>query len=425
MRSKLLSKAADKFIITFLRVCFQSSDPVEISRQWHAADQKDVVNGIISNGLAGFFHHKLRTHPEWDLPAELAQGLKTAAQVIALQNAVYEREGMKITAALEHHGIPYLILKGFSLTERLYDSSGIRPVSDLDIYISRSDYARVGEILARSGYQAGMTADFRGSLEEYQAIAEAYCSEMQYAKTLGKMSINLDIHWGMDGLWEGSPLKALFPVEECPWMQYTRRVQIDDWAFNALSWEMQFLQIAGHFALHHQYQGIKWFLDLCLLLDKVGAELDWDFIYRMAGSADSRKTIAVILRLMSDELTLLPQGVPPWQTFWDGKGLPGEYSFYRRRLFSRAGKKGQYLAYIMLPLKLRDKSRVLGYYLFNPGAVSHWRSEGPIPAWRWWQPFYILYRAGEEFIIQRRSGQDREIKGSSPQSYEDGRGPNQ
>jgi len=70
--------------------------------------------------LAGFFYHQLRAHPEWGLPVELRHGLKAAAQVIALQNAVYEREGRKITTAFEEHSIPYLILKGFSLVDQLY-----------------------------------------------------------------------------------------------------------------------------------------------------------------------------------------------------------------------------------------------------------------------------------------------------------------
>jgi len=227
---------------------------------------------------------------------------------------------------------------------------------------------------------------------------------MHFVKSLGKININVDIHWGIDGLWEGSPLKALFPVEEYPWMQYQRRARVGLWNFSVLSWEMQFLHIASHFALHHQFQGVKWLLDICLMLEKVGAELDWDFIWQTAGTADNRKVIAVILRMVEDETGLKAEGVPPWQFFWSGKALPGEYSFYRRRLLNQSSKKGQYLAYIMLPLKMRDKCRVLGYYLFNPEAVSHWRNEEFKLAWRWWQPFYLLYRAGEEFINQRRSG---------------------
>ena len=138
---------------------------------------------------------------------------------------------------------------------------------------------------------------------------------MHFVKSLGKININVDIHWGIDGLWEGSPLKALFPVEEYPWMQYQRRARVGLWNFSVLSWEMQFLHIASHFALHHQFQGVKWLLDICLMLEKVGAELDWDFIWQTAGTADNRKVIAVILRMVEDETGLKAEGVPPWQFF--------------------------------------------------------------------------------------------------------------
>ena len=58
----------------------------------------------------------------------------------------------------ERHSIPYLILKGFSLVDQIYEDSGIRPVSDIDIYIYPSDYARVHEILVKAGYRSPATA---------------------------------------------------------------------------------------------------------------------------------------------------------------------------------------------------------------------------------------------------------------------------
>lgn len=397
--------AAAEFIRTFLRVIFCHAEPAELQRKWLHSDKDVVIDGIVRHSLAGFVYHELRNRPEWELSAELEQGLKPAAQLIAVHSAVYEREGLKITTLLEEQDIPYLVLKGFSLVERLYAHSGIRLVSDLDIYINWADYAQVQDVLSRQGYQAQISPDFRGTLAEYQFIAESFCSEMQYSRSLGKFKLSLDIHWGMDGLWEGSPLKTLFPIEDYPWMCYIRRARAGDWEFHALSWEMQFLQIVSHFALHHQFQGVKWFVDICLFIKNLGAELDWEFIHKMAMTADNRKTIAVILRMAEDEIGLRVEGVPPWQSFWNGRALPGEYAFYRRRLFSPASKEGQYLAYMLLPLKLRDKFRVMGYYLFDSGAVPHWRAGGNKSGWRWWQPFYLLYRAGEGLLSRRQPDQ--------------------
>ncbi len=392
----------NEFIRTFLKVLFGSLPLAELQRQWLECDQEAVAQDITKHGLAGLVYHQIRSRPEWNLSPHLAMALKQPAQMIALQTALYEREGIKITSRLEAEQIPYLVLKGFSLVEGLYPNSALRPISDLDIYIRRSDYARVRDILRGLGYQAQMTADFRGSLQDYQQIAETYCSEMQYSRNLGQFKINLDIHWGIDGLWEGSPLKALFPIEAYPWMSYTRRTRAGDWDFNALGWEMQFLHIVSHFALHHQFQGVKWFLDICLMLKTLGLELDWDLIRQMAGTPDFRKAIAVVLRMVEDETGLKPEGVPPWQSFWNGKAIPGEYAFYRRRLFSPVSKRGQYMAYMLLPLKHRDKGRVLGYYLFDPRAVPHWRVGSSQPGRRWWQPLYLLYRAGQEMAGRQK-----------------------
>jgi hypothetical protein len=393
-------KASNEFIRTYIKVFLGTAPPAELRRQWQECDQEAVTGEIIKQGLAGLVYHHINTCSEGKLP-QLEEGLKPAAQMVALQTALYEREGLKITSRLEAEHIPYLVLKGFSLVEGLYINSALRPVSDLDIYIIRSDYAQVRDVLQGLGYQAQMRADFPGTYQEFIEIGESAFTEMHYIRSLGQFHINLDIHWGMDGLWEGSPLKELFPIERYPWMSSLRRTRVGEWEFNALGWEMQFLHIVSHFALHHQFQGVKWFLDIGLMLRALGPELDWDFIRRMAGTADFRKAIGVTLRMVEDEAGIKAEQVPPWQSFWNGKALPGEYAFYRRRLFGAASKRGKYLAFSLLPVKLRDKTRVLGYYLLDSAALPQWRIGDPPAARRWWQPFYMVYRVGQELISSK------------------------
>lgn len=392
----------DTCIMNCLRACMRPGSGNMAQELTLPESLEDLSDRIIFHGVAGFLYHALKseriTCPN---AAGLMEKIKPAAQSIILNNALYEREGKTLTAALERLGISYAMLKGFSLMDDLYGHTGIRPISDLDILVPREQYVMIKQHLLENGYSCQMEADFRGSLEEYETISEEYCTEMQYRKGIGQFQVNLDIHWGVDGLWEGSPLKRLFPIESFPWMKGLETVDTSQWQMAALNRNMQFLHIVSHFALHHQYQGLKWFLDIGLFLEKLGDTLNWACIHETAGTPDTRKMIGIVLRMIGDEFGLCNPGIPHWKDFWSGKALPGEYDFYRKRLLSHSSKNAQYMAYIMLPLRYQDKAKVAGYFLFNPDAISHWRGDETKARRSVWQPVYLVYRAGEAALKKR------------------------
>jgi Uncharacterised nucleotidyltransferase len=68
--------------------------------------------------------------------------------------ALYD-ELAELFALFDEHGIPVAIRKGGFLAEAVYGDVGIRPMSDLDLLISRADAEPAVAALSRFGYSAG------------------------------------------------------------------------------------------------------------------------------------------------------------------------------------------------------------------------------------------------------------------------------
>lgn len=394
----------DQFIEDFIKVYFGNGDPQELTKVLSCCSGQQLSRRAAEKGVAAFFYTAITSGKvEAELPIEVLNTWKSSAHTVGLHNALLETEGQQITRDLEGLGADYILLKGFSLLESLYGNTWTRPLSDLDILIHPGDYQLIKETLYSRGYSIVKTADYRGTLEEFIQVNEKLSTEITFSKSRGGININIDLHWAIGGLlWENSPFDRIFPIEQYPWWDHVSAGSSREWDFRCLSREMQFLHIVFHFALHHQFQGIKWFLDICLFICNLGNDMDWDLIHQIAGDPDCRKLLGITLRMAEEFTGCREDKAPHWQTFWSGVGMPGEYRFFRQRLLSDSKKSGQYMAFTLLPLNFNDKASVLSYLLFNRAAVHHWHRQEEKKGWSLLQPFYILYRTGEEFLKHRK-----------------------
>jgi hypothetical protein len=390
--------AEDVFILEFSKAYFGNCDPGRLSRRLDSCDPKLLSEKLARQGLTAFFFNAVHSNRvKLRLPADIIKNWKAQAAGIALRNAFYEDRGSRLLACLQEEGFGFIMLKGFAHMAGLYGNTWTRPVSDLDILIDREDYPRLKELLVKLDFSYRPGANFRGTAVEAQEIDETYYNEAHFHQGKGEVTFNFDVHWSIEGLGEDSPLKSLFPVEHYPWRRHTEVQLFGAIEVGCLTAEMQFIHNIMHLGLHHRLRGFKWFLDICLLLAEQGEELDWDFIRKTVREPDCRKLVGVVMRL-AVEVTGPCPGVPHWREFWPGVGLPGEYGYYRHRIFSGGGRAGDYVTLVLLPLRLRDKFKVISYYLFRKEAVRHWRAGGRKGLHPVLQPFYIVCRVvGEVF----------------------------
>ena len=392
-------KSEGQLILECFQISRLNSSGLEHQRCFTQAEWDRIAAGVSRCGIAGFMLDCISASAQSiNPPPAVMDKLQMEARGLAMRNAFYESEGARVLQGINSTNTQYIVLKGFSYMEKIYGNTGARSVGDIDILVQPQDFPKVRDHLLQSGFSYYIHPDFRGTEEEFVRFTE-YMGETSFLKKTGILSLVLDLHWHIKAYREGSPINAFFPIHDYPWMDFTDTARLGDTEIRCLSPEMHLIHMAMHFSLHHQYNGIKWFLEICIFLDKFGQALDWDFIYKIVGSPDCRKALEVTL-LLAEEV--MGESRPAGRMRRAGRSvkgmLPGEYRFYKKCLLhGRDSILVRYLAFILLPADIKGRIRMLSYILFDQSAVPHWRVDGKKRS-RWLQPLYIGYRAGEALL---------------------------
>lgn len=231
---------------------------------------------------------------QWAILAEEAEAQSVAPvvfrlveqAVVALPPAVrdrlrlsYERSAMGTAAALVQleqlltvlaaaGGEPPMLLKGMALAPTVYPSLALRPVRDIDLLIRPGDCQAVRGVAEELGYTPEpIVAPTRRHAEILAEEATAH----SYLPPDGTAGLHLDIHTepvpGLDTgsipLWDGAVGRPVGSARAC--------VPRD---------EHLLLLLLLHVAKHRAGSGVPprllWWLDVALVLRKLGARLDWD-----------------------------------------------------------------------------------------------------------------------------------------------------
>jgi hypothetical protein len=354
--------------------------------------------------MAGFFSDLISGHElSIGIPPEAANELKKAARMTAVHNAFYEDRISRILRDISAPGVECLLLKGFSYMTEIYGNNSARKVSDIDLLIHPADRFRVLDYILNEGFTPYIDPGFRGTRDEFMEVTD-FTGESHFAKKSGALTFNLDLHWKMQACFEGYPLNDMLSVGSYPWWETCSSTDIGGMAVKRLSPEMQFIHMAVHFAAHHQYNGLRWFIEFSLFLKKYGNDLDWQFIRKTAAASHCRKLIGVTMRMASEVLGDSWPAAASWRAFLPPFAmLPGEYHFYKKNL--RRDYRSRLAVYVCMafsPSTLAGRFRMVSYFLFNPEAVMFWRVSGmPVP--KWLQPCYIFYRLIRDALRKRHA----------------------
>jgi hypothetical protein len=284
--------------------------------------------------------------------------------------------------------------------EDIYGDTSARTMSDIDLLIRPADRLKVLEYLTAEGYSNYVIPLFQGEDDDFSKLTDII-GEAHFMKKSGALTINIDLHWKMRA---GYPMSDYLALDKLPWWENTGAVVIENTTARRLSPEMQFIHLALHFALHHQYTGLRWFVELVLFLKRYGNELDWDFIYETASTDDCRKLLGVCLRLSADYMGESWPGAPNRQKFLpDRVLLPGEYRFYKRCLMRQSRSRlSSYACMPLFPATIKGRLGMVHHFLFDPQGVMFWHgSKTEIPGLL--RPFYNFYIIGSQLLRGRRT----------------------
>jgi hypothetical protein len=367
----------------------------------HNVDWPAMIMAIEKTGMAGYFSALLfQTEAGSEVPAAFVDTLKKAAHRIAAYNVFYESECARILQGLSSTGVENILLKGLSYMEDIYGDTSARRMSDIDLLIRPDDRMKVLEYMLAGGYSNYVIPSFKGSLEDFTNLTDLI-GEAHFMKKSGALTVSIDLHWRLRA---GYPMNNYLALDRFPWWENTDTVIIGGVPARRLSPEMQFIHLALHFVIHHQYTGLRWFIELCLFIKRYGNDLDWEFIYRTAASLDCRKLLGVCLRLAADYLGDSWPGSAMWRRFLPSHSiLPGEYLIYKRCLMrSSRSRLASYICMTLSPATFAGRLKMISYFLLDTQGVIFWHGSGTrVP--KFLQPFYNLYIIGMQLLRGKRA----------------------
>ena len=205
--------------------------------------------------------------------------LQKLSRINAFRNTLLVEELIRVLKRLSDAGIPAIPLKGSALAQRLYGDPSLRVCVDLDILVPRSMVRRAFDLLRADGYASEFGPGFFADL--------LFRHDIEYAlrRQARGLELMVELHWGVS--WGG---KLEESVTDRLWADAYPTTVFGAPAY-ALSSEWQMLFLAAH-AARHQWQGLKWLVDLHELysspdvdwdkLDQKGKQLGWEELLRIS-----------------------------------------------------------------------------------------------------------------------------------------------
>ncbi len=201
-----------------------------------------------------------------------------------------------ILDCLARESVPTMALKGLALGETVYDSPGLRTVSDLDILVPGRDVFRAMDALKRHGFRSGVGEP--GTPEELRANhAHVFYPQKRH-------ELSLDLHWHVLASARGDE-------DDLPFWSAAQPLTIGNHKTLALSPEDQLLHILVHGVRWTRMPHVRWVADATLLLRKAGRAIDVERFLEAAQRTDAvvpvQEGLAFVAALIGEGRELLPR----------------------------------------------------------------------------------------------------------------------
>ena len=191
----------------------------------------------------------------------------------------------EILDCLSGASVPTLALKGLALGATVYDSPGLRTVSDLDILVPGRELFRAMEALKKYGLRSGPgepsgPADLRG-----------HHAHVFYPPRRHEMSV--DLHWHVLASARGDD-------DDAPFWSEARSLAIGSTKTLGLCPEHQLLHVLVHGVRWTRVPHVRWVADATLLLRKAGPAFRVEEFLEAARRFDAVVPVQEGLRFVAD-----------------------------------------------------------------------------------------------------------------------------
>jgi len=241
----------------------------------HDVDVDHLISLAYREGLAGLLYKNLiKSGALESLSHEQKERLQTLYYQTVLSNSKLIQDLKEILHLLDKKNIRVVLLQGIALLLPIYDDIGLRPLTDIDLWVLQKDYDGLISILGSQGYER----------------------DHLYPNTFRKDSTIFDLHTQIPWADRIKARKMLLAKSQEHIYSETQVADFEGQEVLCLSQYDQVLFLGLH-ALKHNVSRLIWIADIkSLLADWKGSE--WEALINRAGELGQEKTLIYIFFLL-------------------------------------------------------------------------------------------------------------------------------
>jgi len=242
-----------------------------------------LVEMARKEGLAGLLYRGLQ---QSDLLKSLENGHRARLQSLyygtAATNLKLTHEFKRVLQLANREKIPIVLLQGIALLRQVYPDPGLRPITDIDLWILPRDLSRLAPMLVSLGYE----------------------QDPFYPTTFKKEAVIFDLHPHL--LWADRvrALGLLLPGSQEDLYHSTRLVDFEGEPVFSLGPSDQVIHLILH-ALKHGVSRLIWLVDIARLLARWNST-EWEELFNRARELGQEQAVSQALFLLAELLDFQP-----------------------------------------------------------------------------------------------------------------------
>ena len=185
-------------------------------------------------------------------------------------------EGQRLLRTLRSVGIEVLVLKGVDFADHLYPLPGLRSSTDIDLLVREREFGRAGDMLVSLGC--------RPVTEDGRKHAAPYGEETFILEAAG-VAVRVELHWNM----VNSP-----SLRRAVTLAYDDLVTAD----GGLGNEGRLLIAAVHGGTGHQFDRLKFLVDLLQLFRRSGGKFETAWLKERVRRTGTERVLSMACRLV-------------------------------------------------------------------------------------------------------------------------------
>jgi len=358
-------KNEQRFIAESIRAFLGHYNTKKLRRLFESIDIRKLNALIAEQNIAGYFYF-LYLHKVFDslnIPDDILETWKRTSGRNLIANELNDKEVIEIIKVLTKNKIDNIYIKGLSMRYRCYDDEYINSSVDIDLFIRKSDYTKVKNILLAMGYKIPIDyyvnkIAIKIPFEEFEKKEYEIC----FIKKLNALQFIVDLQWDFIGKDRASILHRIYKIESFYRFDNTDEIEIEGYKIKVFPLETEFINMSFHYSIHHGFKGIKWLIDICLFIKKYESKIDFESIFKTA-DVNLKKMLGITLMLAYDFNCQMKMSKEQKKLFCVDRLIPFEYIFYRSMIFKVDGiipyRITLRIIKILLLYKMSDRLRAI------------------------------------------------------------------